>query len=103
MVRLQKQRTTIALIWMWRAMRLYHFAWVLWIVGTTLILLSWMRAVSPEIGWAGFAISGVGAVITWLPYRMETRHEQWKWHTVDAGAVSSGVGALETSRVRAQC
>ncbi|MCI0638374.1 MAG: hypothetical protein L0Y70_04825 [Gemmataceae bacterium] len=48
-------------------MRLYFVGWCLWIVGTGLIVLSWMRAVSPTTGWIGFAIAGVGFVFTWAP------------------------------------
>lgn len=58
-----RERATIAL------MRLYRFAWLLWIVGTVLIVLSWFSAVTNQVGWAGFAIAMVGVLLSWLGYR----------------------------------
>lgn len=51
------------------AMQLYRFAWLLWIVGTVLILLSWTSAVSPTVGWAGFAVALVGVALSWVSNR----------------------------------
>ena len=48
-------------------MTLYNIAWLLWIVGTGLIILSWVSVVSASIGWAGFAIAGVGTLLSYLP------------------------------------
>ena len=46
------------------AQRLYVFCWVLWLCGTALIALSWVRLVTPEIGWIGFGIALVGTFLS---------------------------------------
>ena len=38
-------------------------AWPLWIVGTVLIVLSWLHMVSYTVGWIGFGIVMLG----WWP------------------------------------
>jgi hypothetical protein len=48
-------------------MRIQQIAWILWVVGTALIVASWMGAVTPTVGWIGFAVAGVGALISWIP------------------------------------
>jgi hypothetical protein len=49
-------------------MRLYRVAWVLWIAGTVLIVLSWTHTVSPTIGGIGFGIAVVGTLLSFLPH-----------------------------------
>jgi hypothetical protein len=49
-----------------RRMRFYRACWLLWIAGSTLIVLSWVEAVPPEIGWAGFGIAGAGTALSFL-------------------------------------
>jgi hypothetical protein len=39
-------------------------AWLLWIVGTALIIGSWIRVVSIPVGWAGFGIAVAGTVLS---------------------------------------
>jgi hypothetical protein len=34
-------------------MNLYKLAWLIWILGTILIVLSWDGTVGVEVGWAG--------------------------------------------------
>jgi hypothetical protein len=49
-----------------------QLAWWLWAVGTVLIVLTWVEAVSPTVGWCGFGIGLVGSIIAWglrLPQR----------------------------------
>jgi hypothetical protein len=36
----------------------------LWLIGTVLIVLSWVNAVTPVVGWIGFGVAGVGWVIS---------------------------------------
>ncbi len=43
-------------------------SWPLWIVGTVLVVLSWLRVVSYTVGWIGFGIVMLG----WWP-RGETK------------------------------
>ena len=45
-------------------MRLRRFAWLLWVVGTVLIMLSWADKVSPTIGWIGFCIAVLGVLFS---------------------------------------
>ena len=51
------------------ARQLYRFGSVLWIIGTVLIVLSWIRAASAAVGWAGFVVSLVGVAISWFATR----------------------------------
>jgi hypothetical protein len=48
-------------------MRVQQLAWPLWLVGTALIVASWVGAVSLPVGWVGFAITAVGTLISWVP------------------------------------
>lgn len=48
-------------------MALSLLAWPLWIVGTILVLLSWVDVVSIPIGWAGFAIGTIGFLLGRIP------------------------------------
>jgi len=50
-------------------MRLRQFCWLVWLVGTVLVVLSWMRLVSPTAGWVGFGISLLGVLLSYLPQR----------------------------------
>src|SRR5262249_52477585 len=69
-------------------MRLYRFGLFVWVVGTVLIVLSWTGTVSPSAGWAGFAIAGVGVVVSWLPHvRAQTSPQQ---RPVKPSGVSGG-------------
>jgi hypothetical protein len=47
-------------------MAIYRFAWLLWLGGTIVILLSWVDAVSPTVGWAGFAVTLAGCALSWI-------------------------------------
>jgi hypothetical protein len=51
-------------------MRVYQLCWALWVGGTILIVLSWVNVVSNEVGWLGFAVSLVGALVSYTvqPY-----------------------------------
>ncbi|MFC1757453.1 hypothetical protein ACFL2H_01625 [Planctomycetota bacterium] len=40
----------------------YKAYWPAWWIGTILIALSWFDAVTPTVGWAGFALAGVAAL-----------------------------------------
>ncbi len=48
-------------------MRVRQLAWLLYLPGTALIVLSWVRIVPPEVGWLGFAVAGIGALMSYLP------------------------------------
>jgi hypothetical protein len=48
-------------------MNLLVLAWALWIVGTVLVILSWVEVVSIQTGWAGFAIGTVGFLLGRIP------------------------------------
>ena len=54
-------------------------AWYAWLAGTALIVGSWAGLVSPTAGWAGFAVSGVAALITWLPGRADRSQYPLTW------------------------
>ena len=43
-------------------MKLRHWLWTLWTVGTILIILSWMNVVSRSVGWIGFGIALLGTI-----------------------------------------
>jgi hypothetical protein len=47
--------------------------WLFWIIGSILILLSWVHVVTAEIGWLGFGMAGAAALIAraagWFPQR----------------------------------
>jgi hypothetical protein len=49
-------------------MDLYKLAWLVWIGGTVLIVLSWNDTVSTEVGWAGFVIALIGVGLSIIPY-----------------------------------
>jgi hypothetical protein len=44
--------------------KLWRLCMALWIVGTVIVVLSWIDVVSPTIGWVGFAIGGIGTLIS---------------------------------------
>jgi hypothetical protein len=44
--------------------RIYQIAWVLWIIGTIVIVLSWSGAVSNLVGWGGFAVALIGTLLS---------------------------------------
>jgi hypothetical protein len=46
---------------------LYKIGFAGWLLGTGLIVLSWVGIVPPMVGWTGFAISLVAAMFTWMP------------------------------------
>jgi len=56
-------------------MDLYKLAWLIWIVGTILIVLSWDGTVSAEIGWAGFVIALIGVGLSFIPH-IQTKLKQ---------------------------
>jgi hypothetical protein len=45
--------------------------WGLWLAGTALIVGSWANVVTPTVGWVGFAIAGVAALISWMPAQVD--------------------------------
>jgi hypothetical protein len=46
--------------------RLRQVCTALWVVGTVLVVLSWIDVVPPRIGWVGFVIAGVGWLVSLL-------------------------------------
>jgi hypothetical protein len=36
----------------------------IWMVGTAIVILSWVDVVSPQVGWIGFAIAGIGWLVS---------------------------------------
>jgi hypothetical protein len=48
-------------------MRKQQIAWILWVAGTVVIVGSWMGVVTPAVGWIGFVVAGIGALISWIP------------------------------------
>lgn len=42
----------------------YKFAWVLWIAGSIVIVLSWVNVVSVTVGWVGFAVAMAGTLLS---------------------------------------
>src|SRR5262249_27875397 len=48
-------------------MRLRQVCWVFWVSGTALIVLSWVNLVTPRVGWIGFAVAMVGALVSYIP------------------------------------
>jgi peptidoglycan/LPS O-acetylase OafA/YrhL len=49
-------------------MNLYKLAWLIWILGTILIVLSWDGTVGVEVGWAGFVIALIGVILSFIPH-----------------------------------
>ncbi|MCI0380555.1 MAG: hypothetical protein L0215_23455 [Gemmataceae bacterium] len=78
-------------------MRLYQIGWCFWVVGTGLIVLSWINAVSPTAGWVGFAIAGVGFVFTYVP---RDRHFEGIYPTTPEGNPVEPTGIWVTPETR---
>ena len=53
---------------------LYKIGFAGWLLGTVLIVLSWLGTVPPLVGWTGFAICLVGAMFTWMPQVQPDQH-----------------------------
>lgn len=53
------QHAVAAPTWYLLFARIY---WPAWIIGTALIVLSWMQWVTPTVGWVGFAIAGIATL-----------------------------------------
>jgi hypothetical protein len=49
-------------------MTLYKIAWLVWVGGTVLIVLSWSHVVSAKVGWAGFVIAVIGVGLSAIPH-----------------------------------
>ena len=47
-----------------RASLRHTIYWSFWMVGTVLIVLSWVDVVTPTVGWAGFGIAIVGSMLS---------------------------------------
>jgi membrane-bound ClpP family serine protease len=47
-------------------MDLHRVSWIVWIIGTALIILSWIHVVSGTIGWVGFVLALVGVVLSFI-------------------------------------
>ncbi len=45
---------------------LYRVCWTCWALGATLVLLSRCELVSADVGWTGFYVASVAAVLTYL-------------------------------------
>ena len=43
--------------------KLHIDCWLLWIVGTSIIIASWADLVTPEVGWVGFGIALTGSLL----------------------------------------
>ena len=41
-------------------------AWWLWILGTAIIVASWIGMVSFAVGWCGFAVALIGTILSLL-------------------------------------
>src|SRR5689334_13448355 len=41
----------------------------IWIIGTVLIVLTWIRVVPPLVGWIGFGISGFAVLLSYVVKR----------------------------------
>jgi hypothetical protein len=41
-------------------------SWGFWTAGTLVIVLSWFRVVSHEVGWIGFGVALLGSVLSWF-------------------------------------
>jgi len=52
-----------------RAVRLNQAIWIMWWAGTALIVLSWIRIVSPAIGWIGFSAALASSFISVIARR----------------------------------
>jgi hypothetical protein len=63
----------------------YRLAWVLWIAGTVVIVLSWGRVVSPSIGWAGFALALVGTAVSKMPGQSPAAAHPDQWPVAPSG------------------
>jgi hypothetical protein len=59
------------------AKTVYKIAWVIWIIGSLLIVASWISLVALEWGWFGFFITFIGVFVSmyahWLA-RQRQRH-----------------------------
>jgi hypothetical protein len=45
---------------------LLRICWIAWIAGMALIVLSWTGAVTPAVGWAGFAAAVVSSLVSYV-------------------------------------
>jgi hypothetical protein len=48
-------------------MTLYRFAVLIWIVGASLIALSWIDVVTKDVAWVGFGIAVFAVILTASP------------------------------------
>src|SRR5437868_4554732 len=44
--------------------KLRKACYAIWLIGTALIVLSWIRAVPPLVGWIGFGLGGLGWLVS---------------------------------------
>ena len=45
---------------------LYKLSWAMWIVGTLLIVGSWINVVPNSIGWVGFGVALAGTLLSFV-------------------------------------
>jgi hypothetical protein len=50
-------------------MRIYKIAWGFWIVGSIIVALSWVNAVTSKAGWIGWGVALFGTVLSFLGKR----------------------------------
>lgn len=49
--------------------RRHKIIWGGWLLGTALVLLSWIDVVDARIGWAGFSIAAIASLLSRVPER----------------------------------
>jgi hypothetical protein len=70
----------------------YRIAWVLWIIGTIFIVLSWFGVVSNLVGWGGFAVTLIGTLLSILGNQIAAREAHQSTQTQRAKARPVGIG-----------
>jgi hypothetical protein len=44
--------------------RLPKIAWYLWLIGTAIVVASWLDLVEPRVGWVGWCVALVGTILS---------------------------------------
>jgi hypothetical protein len=63
---------------------LYKACWLLWLGGTVLIVLSWVDVVTPAVGWVGFGVALVAALLSLAAPKQAPRPPQASEEPTDA-------------------
>lgn len=74
----------------------HRVCWSAWLVGTGLIILSWVDFVSPTVGWAGFGIALGATLLSYIPQRYAPRRAE-DWACLTKAMIESKDSGYETA------